>query len=191
MNVPAMNALTSGGRRDFLTTYSGAMLLPVMMSFAGLKHAPNSNRVGRCVVTGNNSSGKSIVLRDGPRLEDAAVSGPKIKSAFLWIEDRVPVDLDNDSNPLLRDVIDFLPPPGGLSARIITCEPGFYADYHRTDTIDLIFVISGGLELILDESSTVLTAGETVVQRGTNHGWRVNGEEPCTFVAVMISAVEK
>jgi quercetin dioxygenase-like cupin family protein len=166
------------------------MLLPFMMSCEGHKHKPNSIGAGRCVVTGNNSGGKSSILRDGPGLEDVTVSGPKSKSMFLWIEDQVPVHLDNSSNPLRKTDINFLPPSGGLSARIITWEPGSYADYHQTDTIDLIFIISDGLELMLDEGSTVLNAGETVIQRGTNHAWRVYGEEPCTFVAIMISAVK-
>jgi quercetin dioxygenase-like cupin family protein len=162
-----------------------------MLACEGYKHKPISIGDGRCVVTGNSSGGKSIILRDGPGLEDLTITGPKIKSIFLWIEDQVPVQLDNNSNALPRTDINFLPPSEGLSARIITCEPGFYADFHQTDTIDLIFIISGRIELILDEGSTVLSAGETVVQRKTNHAWRVYGEEPCTFFAILISAIKK
>jgi quercetin dioxygenase-like cupin family protein len=69
-----------------------------------------------------------------------------------------------------------------------TWEAGFMYPMHRSDTIDFVFIISGQLELILEEGSTVLRSGETVVQRGTNHAWRVVGNEPCTFAAVMIDA---
>jgi quercetin dioxygenase-like cupin family protein len=69
-------------------------------------------------------------------------------------------------------------------------EPSFEADFHQTNTIDFVFIISGKLELLLEESSTILSCGDSVVQRGTNHAWRVIGEEPCTMAAVMISAVK-
>ena len=62
---------------------------------------------------------------------------------------------------------------------------------HHSDTIDIVFVISGQVELILDEESTVLRSGDTVVQRGTNHGWRVAGSEPCTFAGVLIDAASQ
>jgi quercetin dioxygenase-like cupin family protein len=161
------------------------------MSCEAQKNKSISNEVGRCVVTGTNSSGKSSILTDGPGVEDLVVSGPKIKSTFLWIEEQVPVQLNDNSNPLRKTDLNFLPPSEGLSARLMTCEPGFYADYHQTDTIDLIVIVSGQIELILDEGSTVLNVGETVIQRGTNHAWRVYGEEPCTIVAIMISAEKK
>jgi quercetin dioxygenase-like cupin family protein len=69
-----------------------------------------------------------------------------------------------------------------------TWEPGFIYPMHRSDTIDFVFIISGQLELILEEGTTVLRSGETVVQCGTNHAWRVVGNEPCTFAAVLIDA---
>ena len=184
-----MNTIISGDRRNFLTTVAGTILLPFTSSCNGHNLKPNNISVGRCVVTGNNSVGKSIILSDEPGPEDP-ISRTMLKSTFLWMEDEVPVQLDNSSNPLRHTDITFLPPSRGLSARIMTCEPGFHADYHQTDTIDLIVIVSGQIELLLDEGSTVLNVGETVIQRATNHGWRVFGEEPCTFVAIMISALK-
>jgi quercetin dioxygenase-like cupin family protein len=81
------------------------------------------------------------------------------------------------------------PPPGGIIVRALNYEPGFSYPMHRTDTLDLLFVISGQLELILEDGSTVLTSGDTLVQRGTAHAWQVVGNEPCNFVAVALSAV--
>jgi hypothetical protein len=40
----------------------------------------------------------------------------------------------------------------------------------------------------LDTDSRILGPGDVVVQRGTRHGWRVAGAEPCTFAAVFIDA---
>ena len=59
---------------------------------------------------------------------------------------------------------------------------------HQTDTLDFLFVISGQIELILEEGSTVLESGDCLVQRGTNHAWRVVGDESCTFAVVLLSA---
>jgi quercetin dioxygenase-like cupin family protein len=45
------------------------------------------------------------------------------------------------------------------------------------------------MELILETGSTVVRAGDVVVQRGTPHAWRVVGDQPCTFVSILSGAV--
>jgi uncharacterized cupin superfamily protein len=42
---------------------------------------------------------------------------------------------------------------------------------HRTQTVDYGIVLDGEVVLVLDDSETVLRAGDVVVQRGTNHRW--------------------
>src|SRR6187455_679373 len=115
-----MNTIISDSRRNFLTTCSGALLLPFIMSCEAQNNKSSSSGVGRCVVTGVNSSGKSSILTDGPGAEDLIVSRPKIKSTFLWIEEQVPVQLNNNSNSLRKTDLNFLPPSEGLSARLMT-----------------------------------------------------------------------
>jgi quercetin dioxygenase-like cupin family protein len=39
---------------------------------------------------------------------------------------------------------------------------------HRTDTVDFGIVISGTITLLLDEDDVTLSAGDIVIQRGTN-----------------------
>ncbi len=51
------------------------------------------------------------------------------------------------------------PSPGEIIARMITWLPGFEHPLHRSDTIDILFVISGQVELILDEGSTIISSG--------------------------------
>ncbi len=80
------------------------------------------------------------------------------------------------------------PAPEGLIGRLITWPPGFEYPAHATRTLDLGVIVSGRLELILDTGSTILEPGDVLVQRGTAHGWRVVGNEPCTWVVVMIDA---
>ena len=60
---------------------------------------------------------------------------------------------------------------------------------HRTDTIDFIQILEGSIELELDDSAVQLGPGDCVVQRGTMHAWKVLGDEPCTFTAVMLRSV--
>jgi len=106
----------------------------------------------------------------------------------LWLESAVPVNTFDQGDPMADYSMQAWPPLGGVIARTATWEPGFSFPMHRSDTIDFVFVISGQLELILEDGSTVLESGDCVVQRGTNHAWRVVGTEPCTIAAVLLSA---
>ena len=59
--------------------------------------------------------------------------------------------------------------------------------WHRSETLDLMVIIEGDLILGLDDGEYPLGAGAAVVQRGTFHRWRVVGEQPCTFLSVLIA----
>jgi quercetin dioxygenase-like cupin family protein len=60
--------------------------------------------------------------------------------------------------------------------------------WHATDTIDLNLVLQGQLELALpDGITTVLSPGETVLQRGTNHRWRPVGDDATAWFAIMLA----
>jgi mannose-6-phosphate isomerase-like protein (cupin superfamily) len=58
---------------------------------------------------------------------------------------------------------------------------------HRTDSIDLLQILSGRITLVLDEDEVDLAPGDFVVQRGTWHAWSNRTDEPCVFQAMMIS----
>ena len=58
--------------------------------------------------------------------------------------------------------------------------------FHRTPTVDYVYVLDGPVELVLDDTSVVVEPGDCVVQRGTNHAWRNHGTEPIRLLAVMI-----
>jgi quercetin dioxygenase-like cupin family protein len=58
---------------------------------------------------------------------------------------------------------------------------------HRTDSIDLVQILSGHITLMLDEDEVDLGPGDFVVQRGTWHAWNNRGDEPCVFQAMMIA----
>ena len=52
----------------------------------------------------------------------------------------------------------------------------------RTRTLDFCLVLDGEITLVLDtEEVEQLSAGDTVVQRGTNHAWSNRSNRPCTI----------
>ena len=56
---------------------------------------------------------------------------------------------------------------------------------HKTASIDVICLLRGEVDLILDTSRTRIKPGQIVIQRGTSHGWEAIGE-PALLLAVLI-----
>ena len=61
---------------------------------------------------------------------------------------------------------------------------------HRTKTIDYALILSGEIDLLLDDSEVHLKLGDVVIQRGTNHAWVNRGNQPCQIAFVMLDAKE-
>ena len=51
----------------------------------------------------------------------------------------------------------------------------------KTRTLDFCLVLEGEITLVLDKEEVQLKAGDTVVQRGTNHAWSNRSDGPCTI----------
>ena len=51
----------------------------------------------------------------------------------------------------------------------------------RTRTLDFCLVLEGEITLVLDTAEVTLSAGDTVVQRGTNHAWSNRSGKACTI----------
>jgi mannose-6-phosphate isomerase-like protein (cupin superfamily) len=58
--------------------------------------------------------------------------------------------------------------------------------FHRTDTIDYVFILDGDIVLQLDDGEKLLHPGDCVVQRRTNHAWRNRGDKPVRLLTVMM-----
>jgi quercetin dioxygenase-like cupin family protein len=143
------------------------------------------------VVTGLTSGGRSIILSDGPVPETAQAESPgQAHASELWIQRQLPPHRTDPPDPLSGYTIQAWPPPGGLLARIVTWEPGYVSEFHRSATLDIIFVITGQLQLQLEEGATTLGPGDSVIQRATMHAWRVVGPEACTFAGILIAMAE-
>lgn len=177
-------------RRDFLNLGAFAAFIPLTAPLIANTKQSSGIKEGRRVVTGLNSSGKSIIISDGFVPANARELSKTNTNSDLWLENQVPVDLSDNSDHFIGYSLRTEPPKAGLTARIVTWQPGFSYPMHRTNTLDILFVVSGRIELILEEGKTILAAGDSAIQRGTKHGWRVDGDEPCTVGVVLISAIE-
>jgi mannose-6-phosphate isomerase-like protein (cupin superfamily) len=77
----------------------------------------------------------------------------------------------------------------GTIFRIVRYEPGVAPRNHRTETIDYAVVMSGEIDMRLDDGVVVnLRAGDTLVQQATLHDWVNNGKEPCVIAFVLVPA---
>jgi quercetin dioxygenase-like cupin family protein len=144
----------------------------------------------RRVVTGHDDNGKAIVLIDG----DAAntrTSASGNTSTLMWCTDRTPADiaLGERVEDMGARVVGTPPPPNGSRFTVNEIAPGGKAgNMHRTETIDYVIVISGEVEMDLDDSTVKLRAGDVMVQRGTNHAWVNRGTTPARIAFVLIDA---
>ncbi len=60
---------------------------------------------------------------------------------------------------------------------------------HKTETVDFAVCISGEIYLVLDDSEVLMKAGDTCVQRGTNHAWSNRSEEDCHMMFVLVDGI--
>jgi uncharacterized cupin superfamily protein len=60
----------------------------------------------------------------------------------------------------------------------------------KTRTLDFCLILEGEITLVLDTAEVQLSAGDTVVQRGTNHAWSNRSSRPCTIAISSHDATE-
>lgn len=149
----------------------------------------SDSTTARRVVTGVDEDGKSYVWLDGDVPKNAFFnSTERMRIRTIWATDDVPAPLQKKHDPM----VDWFPehewfPKTGVHFIYLTLEPGVTNSMHASETIDCLVIVSGQIELILEKGSTILGPGDCLVQRGTQHGWRVIGDEPCTFAGILIA----
>jgi quercetin dioxygenase-like cupin family protein len=139
----------------------------------------------RRIVTGHDSSGKSIVVSDTPVPKTLDIG----TAAFheVWITDATPAPIDaTEAEPTERPV-RVPPPANGVMVRFTEMAPGAESPMHRTETVDVGVVIEGETWLVLDDGSeTRVGPGDAVVQRGTMHAWENRSDQPVRMLFVLI-----
>ena len=140
----------------------------------------------RRVVTGHDAQGRAKVEID-EMAKNVISNRPGASSCVVWSTKGFPVDNDGFKDPTtgeFKTTVD-----NGSVFRIVHYAPGVTPRNHRTDSIDCAVVISGEIDMELDDGVMVhLKAGDLLVQRGTIHNWVNHGPEVCTIAFVLISA---
>jgi quercetin dioxygenase-like cupin family protein len=139
----------------------------------------------RRVVTGHDTNGRAIV-----KIDEAAsniISGrPGASSCVIWTTESFPVNNTGDTDGGLRKVGTTL--KNGTVFRLVEFAPGVAPRNHRTDSIDYAVVVSGEIDMEMDEAVVHLKAGDVLVQRGTIHNWVNRGTKPCVIAFILIDA---
>jgi mannose-6-phosphate isomerase-like protein (cupin superfamily) len=167
----------------------------------------------RRVVTGLDERNHAVVLFDSriPLKRDS----PVLSSTNFWITDSTPPSLS--SQDTANRPIGVSPPDNGTKFRLVEFAPldpateaklppemimkgvshppekGIPVKHpmmHRTRTLDYAVILSGEIDMMLDDTSVHLKQGDVIVQQATNHGWVNHGTEPCRILFVLMDSKE-
>ena len=168
----------------------------------------------RRVVTGHDETGKAVVLFDGPTPAKFTRADTGVTARLFWHTDSIPVDLTGTSDratikiglamPATASafrIVEF-PPTGDVSKlgndfyiREMHTQrprgkrrPSRHPFTHFTNSIDYAVVVSGEIDMLLDDTEIHLKTGDVLVQQGTNHAWINRGTEPCRIAFIAIGA---
>ena len=164
----------------------------------------------RIVVVDENDKSKAIADGPSPDVRTDPAR-PGFVSTRMWVTDRTPVPLKGLRESLhmphtleppaggsVCRMVTFPPDAsyrGKVGAREVrayfaamgspgasTYAPSAPHPYmQKTRTLDFALIIEGEITLVLDTEEVHLKAGDTVVQRGTNHAWSNRSDKPCTI----------
>ncbi len=157
----------------------------------------------RRVVTGHDEHGSPVIVADGVPPRTVTSAAGHGLSELLWFT--APPTSPDDGTDVVPELLGRFPEAGASTCRLIRF-PGFPAGTpvdetwlrvagedagqpgrHRSETLDLMIVLEGELTLGLDDGEYALVPGDAVIQRGTQHRWRVMGQQPCTFLSVLMA----
>jgi naringenin degradation protein FdeH len=189
-----------------------ATILTAVFGIAGAQ-AQDANQAMRRVVTGLDDKNHAVVLFDSAIPLKAVAAG--IIATNFWITDSYPPSLMKD-DPSGRQ-IGTAPPDNGTKFRVVEFGPldaaaeaklppemiakgitnaparGIPVKHplmHRTRSLDYAVILSGEIDMMLDDTSVHLKPGDVVVQQATNHAWVNHGKEPCRILFVLMDSKE-
>lgn len=166
--------------------------------------------VRRIVVADENDKSRALMDGPAPDVR-ADAARPGFASTRIWLTERTPAPISAIKDPTtgkhtlepprggsLCRVVTFPPDAswkGKVGAKEVqayfaamgspgasTYSPKAPHPYmQKTRTLDLCLVLEGEITLVLDTEEVQLKAGDTVVQRGTNHAWSNRSAKPCVI----------
>lgn len=197
-----------------LLGHANAALAQQTDQAAGSQPAPKPNPMVRRVVTGTDSRGKSHVLMDG---NPTRVFGgfltqvwvtDRVPASNTGTRDNADRPQRLDPPPGGAQIVHFVVAPQSASAAVAPADmekavAGMFealgdsnarvdtsrdVGMHKTRTVDYVVVLSGEVDLLLDEGEVHLKPFDVVIQRGTNHAWVNRGTEPAQLIGVLLDA---
>ena len=162
----------------------------------------------RVVVVDENERSRAIADGPSPDVRTDPAR-PGFASARMWVTDRTPVPLKGLRESLHLPHRLEPPPGGSVCRVVTFPPDASYRDkvgakevqayfakmgspdastysptarhpyMQKTRTLDFALVIEGEITLVLDTEEVHLKAGDTVVQRGTNHAWSNRSDRSC------------
>jgi mannose-6-phosphate isomerase-like protein (cupin superfamily) len=187
------------------------LMATILATTLGLSYA-NAQEMRR-VVTGLDDRNHATVLFDTPM--PLKVVAPGIKATNFWLTDSYPPGLtkedpsgrpigtappDNGSKfrvvefaPLDADSEAKLPPEmlqKGITNSPVRGIPVKHPLMHRTRSLDYAVILSGEIDMMLDDTSVHLKPGDVIVQQATNHAWVNHGTQPCRILFVLMDSKE-
>jgi len=139
----------------------------------------------RRVVTGHDAQGRAKVLID-EQVKNVFSPRPGAAYSVIWSSEGFPVDNDGSEDPSEKKIGTTI--DNGTVFRIVSFGPGVSPRNHRTDSVDYAVVMSGEIDMVLDDETVHLKTGDVLVQRGTIHNWINNGKVPCVIAFTLVSA---
>jgi mannose-6-phosphate isomerase-like protein (cupin superfamily) len=186
----------------------------VALILAGSVAAQQPPEVRR-VVTKIDASGKAVVMFDGAvQLKSFRSPNP---AGEMWVTDKSLPDFNWSADRALTKV-GLVPPKNGTIFRIVDFAPlspemekkmdinlmmkvvGDHAPakglpprhpmMHRTRSLDYAIIMSGEIDMLMDEGEVHLKAGDVVVQQATNHAWVNRSGKPCRVAFILMDSQE-
>jgi mannose-6-phosphate isomerase-like protein (cupin superfamily) len=167
----------------------------------------------RRVVVGLDANNKSVVMFDSQMPLKPGEFG--LNSTNLWVTNSyplgfsfkddtsaIPVGVSPLDNGTKFRVVEFPPLDAATEAKMgpgyLMKAVGAFAPargvavthplMHRTRSVDYAVVMSGEIDMMLDDSVVHLKPGDTIVQQATNHAWINRGTEICRVLFVLMDS---
>jgi len=147
----------------------------------------------RRIVTGHNANGKAVVASDERLTAVSRRIGANVTGCEIWSTDSMPVDNSAAGDAAQRAGFvkryNYVGTGKGTVIRITEWAPGHARFTHRTETVDYAILLSGEIDLELEEGEVVhMKPGDLVVQRGTTHTWVNRGSIPAVTAFILVDA---
>jgi mannose-6-phosphate isomerase-like protein (cupin superfamily) len=150
----------------------------------------------RRVVTGHDENGDAVIVSDERLTAVSRGLGAGISGCEMWSTNRMPIDNSAAAYAAQRAGFvghyihaNYIGTGAGTTFRITEFAPGHARFTHRTETADYVVVLSGTIDMELENDEVMhLKPGDVVVQRGTVHTWVNRGSVPAVTAFILMDA---